>query len=116
MNPIPTLKTGMFVVINNLITQQYKIGVIVNEKILYQQQGYDFVEELESMCIPEYSIEYILDCKFDFEYIQNHLEDIKSNIPVYGIKILWQYEQPPLKLTMHDIEEKFGCKVEIIDN
>lgn len=116
MNKIPELETGMFVIIKNTDFGKEYIGVIVGDKIIYNDGDFDYVKNAENCKCRR--IEYILKCPYGFKHISYHLRKIKSNTLEFNdnITVLWKYEEPIPKVTLNEVYKKFGHKVKIIDN
>lgn len=114
MNTMPKLETGMFVIVEDN-TEPYKrnIGVVINDKIVYSNGDFDPADY--TTWDTQY-IRYILKCNYGFNFIKYKIDEIYNNdsFACYGIKIIWKYEEPILKVTMDDIYKKFGCKVKIV--
>ena len=110
MNKMPEPETGMFV-----ITDNYNIGVVAGNNVVYQDGGYDTIEGI---------IEYNKENKGYIKYIIDNVscfDDVRQNIFVNNLSRLeyfgsyiWKYKEPR-KVTMQEIYDKFGEIVEIVD-
>lgn len=108
MKGFPLLETGMFVV-----NEHDEIGVVVNNTVIYQTDGFDDPVSLyhETICGGKY-VKYVFSAEEDrsFDDIKEFMKDITS--PYAQENLLWSNVQ---FVTMEDVEKKFGCEVVIID-
>ena len=110
MNKMPELETGMFV-----ITDNYNIGVVAGNNVVYQDGGYDTIEGMI-----EYNkenkgyIQYIIDNLYSFDDISCCIYVNSSSQLEYRGTYIWKYEEPR-KVTMKEVYDKFGEIVEIVD-
>lgn len=111
-NSMPKLETGMYI-----ITSSGSIGVVINDYVLYIKHDTELLQTLMDY-VNTYNdyIRYIVIPKspYSFYDIQSELLVYEDRI-VYNGDYIWKYEPPARKVTMKEIEDKFGCKVEIIN-
>ena len=108
MKEFPLLKAGMFVV-----NEYDEIGVVVNNTIVYQTNGFDDPVSLyhETISGGKY-VKYVFSAEENrsFDDIEEFMKDITS--PYAQENLLWSSVQ---FVTMEDVKKKFGCDVVIID-
>lgn len=108
MKEFPLLKTGMFVV-----NEHDEIGVVVNDTVVYQHNGFDETVALyhETICGGKY-VKYVFSAEEDrcFDDIKEFMKDITS--PYAQENLIWSSVK---FVTMEDVKKKFGCEVVIID-
>lgn len=111
-NSMPKLETGMYI-----ITSNGSVGVVINDYVLYNKHDTELLQTLMDY-VNEYNdyIRYIImpESPYSFYGIQSELFVYEDRI-VYDGDYIWKYEPPARKVTIKEIEEKFGCKVEIIN-
>lgn len=114
-NTMPKLETGMIVEVKNHVNQDVKLGLVINNSIMYfiNSDGFDkvcdgrvnftasYISKIYSGFDPyTYSINYFINL-----YKTGELSEF----------LIWEKEHI-LKVTMEEVCEKFGCKVKIVTN
>lgn len=112
MNKVmPKLETGMIVEVKNYVTHDTKLGLVINNSIMYfiNSDGFDNVRDgcADLSCsyvskiysgFDSYSI-----CFITYLYKTGELSEF----------LIWEKEDI-LEVTMEEVCEKFGCKVKIV--
>lgn len=98
--PMPNLETGMFVELTRLkpskyATYDYLIGVVVNNKIIYQDGGYDMLDVFNTECAEDEDEElYYLNIftaeeGLCFDIIRERHEGRNNRKPIWEGKVYW---------------------------
>lgn len=111
-NKMPKLETGMLVEVKTDEIDQVKLGIVLNNSIMYfiGSDGFDivhngyvklncsYVSKIYSITDKNYSINIFIDL-YKSGYISKYL--------------IWEKEDI-LEVTMEEVCKKFGCKVKIV--
>lgn len=110
-NEMPKLETGMIVEVKNYVTHDTKLGLVINNSIMYfiNSDGFDKVCDGRA----DFSTSYVskIYSGFDSSSIYYITYLYKSgDISKY---LIWEKEDI-LEVTMEEVCKKFGCKVKIV--
>lgn len=110
-NAMPKLETGMIVEVKNYVTHAIKLGLVINNSIMYfiNSDGFDKV------------------CDGRVDFSNSYVSKIYSGFDSYSIYfitylyktgdiskyLIWEKEDI-LEVTMEEVCKKFGCKVKIV--
>lgn len=112
-NVMPKLETGMLVEVRTDEINCVKLGVVINNSIMYfiNSDGFDIVDNgyVKLNCSYVSKIYNITDKNYSI----NILTDLYKSgyISKY---LIWEKEDT-LEVTMEEVCKKFGCKVKIVD-
>lgn len=112
-NEMPKLETGMIVEVKNYVTRDTKLGLVINNSIMYfiGSDGFDTVHNgcADLSCSYVSKIYSITNEKYSINILTNLYKS--GDISKY---LIWEKEDI-LEVTMEEVCEKFGCKVKIVD-
>lgn len=113
-NVMPKLETGMIVEVKNHAIQNVKLGLVINNSIMYfiNSDGFDNVCDGRVNFRSSY-ISKIYSGFDPYKYSINYFTDLYKTGGLSEF-LIWEKEHI-LKVTMEEVCEKFGCKVKIID-
>ena len=114
-NEMPKLETGMLVEVKNYVTHDTKLGLVINNSIMYfiNSDGFDKVCDGRVNFTASY-ISKIYSGFDPYRYSINYFTDLYKTGGLSEF-LIWEKEDT-LEVTMEEVCEKFGCKVKIVTN
>lgn len=114
-NAMPKLETGMIVEVKNHVNQDVKLGLVINNSIMYfiNSDGFDKVCDGRVNFTASY-ISKIYSGFDPYKYSINYFTYLYKSGDISKF-LIWEKEDT-LEVTMEEVCEKFGCKVKIVTN
>ena len=111
-NAMPKLETGMIVEVKDRAIHNAKLGLVINNSIMYfiNSDGFDNVRDgcADLSCSYVSKIYSITNEKYSINILTNLYKS--GDISKY---LIWEKEDI-LEVTMEEVCKKFGCKVKIV--
>ena len=111
-NEMPKLETGMLVEVKNYVTHDTRVGLVINNSIMYiiNSDGFDKVCDGRA----DFSTSYVSKIYSGFDSYSIYFITYLYKTGELSEFLIWEKEHI-LKVTMEEVCEKFGCKVKIVD-
>lgn len=110
-NEMPKLETGMIVEVKNYANHDAKLGLVINNSIMYiiNSDGFDKVCDGRV----DFSTSYVSKIYSGFDSYSIYFITYLYKTGELSEFLIWEKEDI-LEVTMEEVCKKFGCKVKIV--
>lgn len=110
-NAMPKLETGMIVEVKDYVIHDTKLGLVINNSIMYfiNSDGFDNVCDGRA----DFSTSYVSKIYSGFDSYSIYFITYLYKTGELSEFLIWEKEDI-LEVTMEEVCEKFGCKVKIV--
>ena len=111
-NEMPKLETGMIVEVKNYANHDAKLGLVINNSIMYIINSGGFDKVCDGRV--DFSISYVSKIYSGFNSYSIYFITYLYKTGELSEFLIWEKEDI-LEVTMEEVCEKFGCRVKIVD-